>query len=161
MKIATISLLIILISMTCLASTEDKVDSLIVAISGRNKVEIEKTDLIGQWSRNEGFLTKGLTFKSDDRFSSSNLTCLGTQATKGMWIVQKPGEVRLQAGKRTAQVYVAKLNGQIHLWTEEEIKQVRALASDYLKMGELQTVDELTTFITKALIATTYKKIAL
>jgi hypothetical protein len=137
MKIATIGLLTILISMTCLASTEDKADSLIQVISSQNRAEIVKTDLLGRWSREEGFLTKDLTLKNDDKFSSSNLTCFGKQTTKGRWTLQEPGEVRLQAAKRTTQVDVAKLNGQIYLWTEDEIKQVRAVTDDYLKIGEL------------------------
>ncbi len=58
MKIALLSLLFILLCKASFARTEDEVDSLIQTVIKQNAAEIKETELLGQWSKNGGFLTR-------------------------------------------------------------------------------------------------------
>lgn len=160
MKAALINLLFILISVACFAETENNIDSLIQAIIEQPKIEIKETVLVGQWSKYEGFQTKHIIFREENVFSYSTTKCTGKQkGPTGKWTVNKSG-FDLWVKSKRGQIYLANIESQLCFWTEEEIKEVRTLTADYLRMGELKAVDELVVFITKALKATTYKKTA-
>jgi hypothetical protein len=160
MKAVSINLLFILISVACFAKTESKIDSLIQAIIEQPKIEVEEPDLLGQWSKYEGFDTKHIIFKEENMFSYSTTKCMGERkGPTGKWTVNKSG-IELWVKGRKEQIYLANIESQVCLWTEEEIRRVRALTTDFMRMGELKTIDELAVFITKTLKASTYKKTA-
>ena len=79
MKAASIIILFNLISIACFAKIEHRIDSLIQVFIGQHKANLDEVDLIGQWSRNQGYVTHYLNLKQDKEFTSCNLMCLGKE----------------------------------------------------------------------------------
>jgi hypothetical protein len=126
MKIALISLLFILSSITSFVMAEDRIDSLIQLVLKQDVEAVKETDLIGQWTKYEGFSTRLLNFKEGKVFSLSTIKCLGTdKGPEGNWTLDNYG-IRLWVKNQPEQIYVTRIESQIYLWTEQELSIIRA-----------------------------------
>jgi len=124
-----------------ITDSSEILDSIIIEITSDFTHNLKANEVIGTWTRTDGFFSRAITFKENGKYILKDHGCMRSLGTKrGKWKLNET-DVSLINSKESRHLNFIQKNQEIVLIDPYQIEETFLLPNDLLKMGKLSNAE--------------------